>query len=86
MRWQAGDVRAVEKDPPDFGREHARDLADERRLAGAVRPDERMHLAADDVERDVVGRDHAAEALGDGAQLKHGAFLPPDRRGLRARA
>jgi hypothetical protein len=43
--------------------EAARDLVDQRRLAGAIGADQRVHLARGDVEVDAIDRDHAAEAL-----------------------
>ena len=46
-------------------RVHAREDADQRRLAGAVRADEPDDVAALDVERDACERAHAAEALLD---------------------
>ena len=36
-------------------------LADQRGLAGAVRPDDGVQFALRDIERDVIGRDDAAE-------------------------
>ena len=48
---------------PASGRELAGQLADQRRLAGAVRADQRVHLALADVERDVVGRHAARRSL-----------------------
>ena len=53
----------------------------QRRLAGAVLAEERVHLAALQVEPDVVGRDDAGVPLRDPAQLQHG--LP--RRAWRRR-
>ena len=86
MRGEARDVRSVEKDAAAVGGEHARDLADERGLAGAVWADDGMHFAARDIQRDVVSGHHAAIALGDGAQLKHGAAARKAPRALAARA
>ena len=42
----------------------ARDQVQQRGLAAAVRPDQAVHLARPQLERDVVHRDQAAEALG----------------------
>ena len=50
---------------------------DQRALAGAVLADERVDLAGDEVERDVVERLGRGEALGDPAQL--GAWRGCDR-------
>ena len=62
-RGQRRDVAAGEADGPGVGRDLAGQLPDQRRLAGAVRADQRMRLAGADVERDVVGRDQRAERL-----------------------
>ena len=62
----------------------------QRRLAGAVLAEQRVHLAAAEVEVDVVVRDDAREALRDAAQLEDrrrrhrpiliaGAILTTDR-------
>ena len=63
MGRQAGDVAAGEMDGAGVGREVAGELADQRRLAGAVGADQGVDLARPHVDRDVVGRDQAAEAL-----------------------
>src|SRR4029078_2832140 len=47
-----------------------RDDVERARLAGTVRPDQARDLAFLDGERDVVEREHAAEPLGDVAQLE----------------
>ena len=49
---QRGDVVAGEADAAGIGRDLAGELADQRGLAGAVRPDDRMQLAGRHVERD----------------------------------
>ena len=46
VRRQPRDVGAVEDDAAAVARELAGELRHQRRLAGAVRPDQRMHLAA----------------------------------------
>ena len=43
----------------------------QRRLAGPVLAEERVHLAAPQVEVDVVVRDDARELLADAAHLEH---------------
>jgi hypothetical protein len=43
----------------------------ERRLAGAVLAEQRVHLAGGHVEVDVVVGQHAGEALGDPAKLQN---------------
>src|SRR5580700_8583324 len=55
---------------------------DQRRLAGAVRANDRVQLALGEVQADVVDRQHAAEALlqaGD-AQGRRGHGLARHRR------
>ena len=52
----------------------------QRRLAGAVLAEQRMHLAGGDVEVDVVVGEHAGEALGDPAELENGWLGPLTRR------
>ena len=66
---QRGDVAAVETDAAGVGRDLAGELADQRGLAGAVRPDDGVQLARRHVERDVVGGDDAAEALAQAVDL-----------------
>ncbi len=56
------DVAAAEKDAAGVRREMTGELADQRGLAGAVRADDRVQLAFRDVERNVIGREDAAEA------------------------
>ena len=63
MRAHAGDVVAVEQDLAGTRRQHAGQQIDDRGLAGAVRADQRMARALLDLERHIVGRDDAAEAL-----------------------
>ena len=62
---QAGDRRAVELDRAAVRLIDAGDEVHERRLAGAVLADQRVHLAAPDLERHVVDRAHAGESLDD---------------------
>ena len=57
---------------PARGAEEPGDDRDERRLAGAVRAEEREDLAARDVEVDAVHRDEGAEALRDAADRDDG--------------
>jgi hypothetical protein len=63
------DRLAREAQLPVVGSEHAGDDPPERRLAGAVLADQRVDLPARDGQRDGVEGAHAAEALGDRAQL-----------------
>src|SRR5205085_8014346 len=86
MGWLPGDVGAVEDDAAALGREHAGDLTDQRRLAGAVRPDQRVHLAARHFQGHIVGGDDAAEAFADAPKLKHGGAARRTRKYPRAPA
>ncbi len=72
-RRQAGDVLAGENDAPGVRHQSARELTDESRLAGAVRPDDGVRLAFAHVEVDPVARAQRAEALGQATDLKHHA-------------
>ena len=67
-----GDVVAVEHDRAVVGGQEAGDEVEQRRLAGAVGPDEPEDLARVRAsKRDVVDGGDAAEALGDAADLEH---------------
>ncbi len=55
---------AVEQDLAFVGRVEAHDAFDQRRLAGAVLAQKRMHGAGLDVDGDVFERDQRAEDLG----------------------
>ena len=74
---QAGDVAPGEPDGAGVGRELAGQLPDQRRLAGAVRADQRMGLAGADAQRDVVGRDQRAERLVEAFDLQQGFTHDP---------
>ena len=52
---------------PELGVQHAGQQVDQRRLARAVGADQRMARALLDAQRDIVGRDDAAEALDERA-------------------
>ena len=67
---QRGDVLSVEHDAAGVRDDLAGELADQRGLAGAVRADDGLQLARHHVERDIVGGDHAAEALGQALDLE----------------
>ena len=58
---------------PRSGAQLAGELRHQRRLAGAVRADQRVHLAAAHLQVDAVGRDHAAEALAQAAARRAAA-------------
>ena len=64
VRGQAGDVLAVEHDAAAGRPQHAGQAIEERALAGAVRTDDGVHLAARDFEIDVGQRGQAAESDG----------------------
>ena len=55
---------AFEHDRALVGRQHAGQEIEERGLAGAVRPDQRVDVAAPHIHAQVVQRVEAAEALG----------------------
>ena len=79
MRWPANVIEPV------VGGEDARDHVEQRRLAGAVRPDDAADLALGDVERHLVDGDEAAEALGDPVEGKQRGHRPsPPRPSRRA--
>src|SRR6185437_5057223 len=63
LRLARGDVFLAEQDLSAVGREHAGDEIDQRGLAGAVRPDQRVARAFRQRDADVVGDDQRAEAL-----------------------
>ena len=65
LGFHAGDVVAFEHHAAAVGRDRAGDDAEQRGLAGAVRPDDAERLAAQEREVDIVGDDDGAEALGD---------------------
>ena len=77
MDRQSGDVAAGEVDGAGVGPQVAGELADQGRLAGAVGTDQGMDLALAHLDREIVGRDQAAEALDQPSGFKerfsHGA-------------
>ena len=66
----AGDVGAAEHDASGIRREHAVDQIEQRRLAGAVRPDQAENFALAHDETQVVHGLQAAEALADVIELE----------------
>ena len=66
-------VARPEPDAPRRGRHRARDQVEQRRLAGAVGPDDRAHLARRDGEVHAAHRGEAPEAPGEAARLENGA-------------
>ena len=86
LRWWTGSAVmscAGEADAAGVGRDLAGQLADQRGLAGAVRTDDGVQLARRHREVDAVGRDDAAEALGQTVdreqRVSHGAGSPASR-------
>src|SRR5580704_11607602 len=85
-----GDVATVEFYAATMRSDLAGQQADQRGLAGAIRPDDGVKFAARNVERDGVGGDDAAEALGQpfdlqqrlghGARLSNRPAMPPCRK------
>jgi len=63
VRGDARHVAPVDEYPSGTGRQHPRDQVEERRLAGAVRADDRNDLAVVHRERDIVDRLDAAKGL-----------------------
>ena len=69
----AGDRLALDEDLALVRLVQAVDDVHQRRLAGAVLTEQRVHLAAAEIEVDAVVRDDAREALRDPAQLEDAA-------------
>jgi hypothetical protein len=61
---EAGDVLALVEDPPARRRQELRQEIEERGLAGAVRADHRVDVAALELERHVLHGDEAQKGLG----------------------
>ena len=59
--------RPAELDPPGGRREEAGEQVEQRRLAGAVGPDQRVHAAGGDGQVDPVDGAEAAEVTGEPA-------------------
>ena len=72
-----GNVFAVEPDAPGARLERTRQQIDERRLAGAVRPDDAVHPVGREVQRDAVDSDEPAEHAGEILDLEFLAALGP---------
>ena len=87
VRAGAAIGRALEEDAPGGGREVARDQVEQRRLAGAVRPDDGPPLARRDRQGHAVDGRQRAEAAG-GAPRARGRARPsraePDAAAERA--
>ena len=61
LRRKASDVGAGEENAPGIGRDRAAGDAEQRRLAGAVRPDDAERLALGEREVEVARHHHGAE-------------------------
>src|SRR6185503_12299883 len=70
-RFQAAQVLAAKDDLPAGRREIAADGIERRGLSGAVRTDQRKHLALAHLEADAVEREQAAEPDGEIANFQH---------------
>ena len=66
---QRGDIPIAEVDRTLAGSQQPRDQIEERRLAGAVRPDQRVHGAGRDHEGEVVDGHQAGEPAADTVHL-----------------
>src|SRR6185312_1482306 len=71
VRRHQGDIAPVEFDGAGARRQKAADQIEERRFAGAVRPDDRAQLAFGDAERHVLHRHETAEAFGRIPDFEH---------------
>ena len=86
--WRKAARRRDELEAPDSdgalgGGEEPRDDPDERRLAGAVRAEDRVHGARGDVERDVAENLELAESVRDvvgASTTPHPCRAAPPRR------
>src|SRR5262245_22457508 len=72
VRSTAGERSAVEHEGACIRRVDTGQKIEERRLAGAVRPDQAVNLATGDGEAHRRERLHAAEALGDAVRGEQG--------------
>ena len=68
---QAFELDLVEQDAARRRRCRSRRHVDQRRLAGAVRPDDRVDAAGLEGEADIVDRDQRAEPLADMLEAQH---------------
>src|SRR5437764_797096 len=71
-----GDVFAAVEDLAGCGTQHAGELVDEGRLAGAIGADEGVARALRQREVDVVGGDDSAERLAELARLENDRHAP----------
>ncbi|MCY1305955.1 hypothetical protein D9M70_557870 [compost metagenome] len=68
-RRRSGDIHAAEADRAAVGGDVAGNQIEQRRLAGAVRPDDAQRLTLADRKADLVGDGQRAEALRDPLEL-----------------
>src|SRR5262249_34557902 len=72
---QVGDVDAIEQHTAGIGRDRTRHYAEQRGLAGAVRPDDAERLTFRERKVKPIGNNDGAETLGDffkGEDGRHG--------------
>ena len=70
VRARAGDVAAIEQDAPGARRELAGEQIEERGLAGAVRPDDRVERPGLDAQVHRIHRGECAERLAQLARFE----------------
>ena len=75
VRFHAARVDAADFDGPGRGLVEAADKVEDRRLAGAVGPDEGAHLAALQADGQLVHGQQAAEALGQVGYFEQGHVI-----------
>src|SRR5512143_1352961 len=75
-----GDLLALVENVARRRREEMREQVEAGRLAGAVRPDQRVDRAALDAQRHVLDRDEALELLGERTGLEYGVVGHAARR------
>src|SRR5690606_41986734 len=80
VRLQRRDVPPAEQDAPGIGMQETRDQAEQRRLARAIRPDQRRDLAFRHRERHVGHGLQAAEAARNLADVENHPSLRTSRR------
>jgi hypothetical protein len=69
---QGGDITAGKHDAAGVGRNQPGNLIDQRRLAGAIRPDDGVQFVRPDVEGQVIGDDEGTEFLPQAFEAQHG--------------
>src|SRR5581483_6606526 len=79
VRRERGDLAVFEPDPSFARRQQPAQKVEERRLARAVRSDDRAHAAFGDLERDVVDGGEAGEAPREPFGAKNGGHQTVSR-------